>query len=270
MLALRLGSRLALICACTASLAGTSGVAAAAVRGVSGGAIQHVVYIIQENRSFNNLFVGFKGARTQNYGYDTNFNKIPLHAQSIKSGWDIDHSYNGFAAAWNNGAINGWNNEYACCGQPKNFAYAYAPRSETKTYWDMAKQYVLADENFQSHLDGSFIAHQYAIAAYANGEVNFPSSDWSCQGGPSDVIATLTGSRQYGPNVAVCEDYPTIGDELDGAYLPWRSYTAEPDADGGGWNGYASVNHIYNGPDWTADVVMPADRFATDVGNCAR
>jgi phospholipase C len=234
---------------------------------VSGGVIQHVVYIIQENRSFNNLFMGFKGAKTQNYGYDTNGNKIQLHAQTISTTWDIDHSANGFFAAYDDGKIDGWNNEYACCRQPKNFAYAYAPRSETKTYWEMAEQYVIADEMFQSQLDGSFIAHQYAIAAYANSEVNYPSSDWGCQGGKFDVIATLTSNRSYGGNVEVCEDYTTLGDELDAASLPWRFYTYPYNADGGLWNAYSAVNHIYNGPDWNADVITPASQFVTDVGN---
>src|SRR5579863_6709327 len=40
--------------------------------------IQHIVIIVQENRSFNNLLYGFPGATTQSYGYDTNGNKINL------------------------------------------------------------------------------------------------------------------------------------------------------------------------------------------------
>jgi phospholipase C len=241
------------------------------MRDASGGKIQHVVYILQENRSFNNLFMGFPGALTQNYGYDTNGTKIPLHSQTIATSWDIDHSANGFFAAYDNGKIDGWNNEYACCGQPANFAYAYAPRKETRTYWDMAKQYVLADHNFQSNLDGSFIAHQYAIAAYANSEVNFPSGDWGCQGGDNDQVQTLTQNRTYGPNVPVCENYETLGDELDAASIPWRFYTYPYDRDGGLWNAYSAVEHIYKGPDYTNDVITPANYFINDVsdGNMA-
>jgi len=236
-------------------------------KSVTGGVIQHVVYIIQENRSFNFMFMGFKGATTQSYGYDTHGDKIALHPQSIASNWDIDHSANGFFAAYNNGALNGWNNEYACCGQPQNFAYAYAPKNETKLYWDMAKQYVLADQFFQSNIDGSFIAHQYAIAAYANHEVNFPNSWWGCQGGPYDTVQTLNQDRSYGPNVPVCEDYPTIGDEMDAALLPWRFYTYPYDDDGGLWNAYSAVNHIYNGPDYQNDVIENANQFGSDVVN---
>jgi phospholipase C len=234
---------------------------------VSGGKIQHVIYIIQENRSFNFMFNKFKGALTQDYGYDTNGHKIPLHEQSISASWDIDHSSNGFFAAYNNGKINGWNNEYACCGQPSNFAYAYAPPSEVKTYWKMAEEYVLADEFFQSNLDGSYIAHQYAIAAYANHEVNFPSSYWGCQGGPYDTLPTLNSDRSIGPDVPTCENYETLGDELDSASLSWRFYTYPYNGDGGLWNAYSAVEHIYNGPDYVNDVITPASNFIQDVGN---
>ena len=44
----------------------------------SSGKIKHVVIIVQENRSFNNLFYGFPGATTTNYGYDTTGQKIKL------------------------------------------------------------------------------------------------------------------------------------------------------------------------------------------------
>jgi phospholipase C len=234
-------------------------------RSVSGGLIQHVVFIIQENRSFNNLFMGFKGAKTQKYGYDTSGNKIALHPQSLSTSWDIDHSSYGFFAAYNGGKINGWNNEGGCCNLPPNAPYAYVPKNEVKVYWQMAQQYVLADEFFQSNLDGSFVAHQYAIAAYSNHEVNFPSSDWGCQGGPDDTVVTLNANRSYGPSVPVCQDYPTLGDELDASSLSWRSYTYPYDADGGLWNAYSAVNHIYSGPDYQNDVIESANRFSHDV-----
>jgi len=38
--------------------------------------IQHVVVVIQENRSLDNLFQGFPGADTRSYGYDSSGQKI--------------------------------------------------------------------------------------------------------------------------------------------------------------------------------------------------
>ena len=184
-----------------------------------GGPIQHVVFIIQGQRSFNNLFLDFKGARTQRYGYDCTGRKIPLKPLPLAQTWALDHSSTAYLTDYDAGKLDGWNGEFACCGQPQNFAYSYVRRSDSATYWDMAAQYVLADEFFPSNFDGTFASHQYAIAAYANDEVNSPSGAWSCQGGPSDVIGALSGSL-----VPVCENYPTLGDELDSAALPWRYY----------------------------------------------
>ena len=210
------------------------------------------------------MFAGYPGADTQNFGYDRSGKTIPLHLQSITTDWDIDHSSDAFAAAYDGGKLDGWNGEYACCGQPENFAYAYAPHSEVRTYWQMAARYVLADHVFQSNLDGSFVAHQYAIAAYAGREVDYPLGAWGCEGS-GNTIATFNPDRTFGPRVPVCENYTTLGDELDAAGLSWRYYTYPPLDDGGLWSAYAAIGHIYNGPDWTADVITPATRFAGDV-----
>ena len=40
--------------------------------------IKHVVIVVQENRSLNDLFYGFPGAKTAKYGYDSKNQKIPL------------------------------------------------------------------------------------------------------------------------------------------------------------------------------------------------
>jgi phospholipase C len=33
------------------------------------------------------------------------------------------------------------------------------------------------------------------------------------------------------------------------------------------WNGFAAINHIYNGPDWAQDVISPETQILTDVPN---
>jgi hypothetical protein len=113
-----------------------------AVRSGAGSPIKHVVFIIQENRSFNNLFMGYPGATTQKYGYDTYGKKIKLLPIGLKTEWDIDHSSNGFFAACDGPPsklpgtdckMDGWNNEVAGLHHPPNPAYAYVPRGEIST-----------------------------------------------------------------------------------------------------------------------------------------
>jgi phospholipase C len=237
--------------------------------------ITHVVYIIQENRSFNNLFQGYPGAYTVSSGEDSKGRIIKLTPVSLAFKYDIDHSAKAMFAACNGtGALpgtkcrmNGFNRELLYDGPPHG-QYVYVPHRESKPYFDMAHEWVLADRMFQSQLDESFVAHQYIIAAQAQSAVDLPYGPWGCQPGPSDFIYTIEKDRKYGPVEPPCFDYQTLGDELDRAGLSWRFYTSKDGAPSSGsgavWSAFQAVKHIYDGPDW-ANVITPQKTFLTDV-----
>jgi phospholipase C len=236
--------------------------------------IAHVVFVIQENRSFNNLFMGYPGAYTSTYGYSLYHKKITLHSQGLVQGWDLEHDSYSFFDDCNapkgklpgtDCKMDGWNKEMAGLGAPKDFAYAYVPHDEIEPYWTIAKRYVLADHMFQSNLDGSFIAHQYAVAAFASHAVNSPATDWGCEGGKTDTLPTLTQQRTLGKNIVACFDNATLGGSADKAGLTWRFYTGSIYGDGGLWSAYQADRQIYYGSDWDADVVNPPAQFLKDV-----
>jgi phospholipase C len=146
----------------------------------------------------------------------------------------------------------------------------YVPRHDSRPYFDMAHEWVLADKMFQSQLDESFVAHQYIIAAQAQSSVDLPYGLWGCGGGPEDFVYTVTQSRDVrGRKQPVCFDYQTLGDELDAAGLSWRYYTSKYEAPSSGgaayWSGYQAIRHIYYGPDWIKDIITPQNRFLTDI-----
>jgi phospholipase C len=235
--------------------------------------IQHVVFIVQENRSFNNLFLGFPNALTQDYGYNEKGQQIVLHAQTLKTHWDLPHfSYSFFVDCDGQGKLpgtdckmDGWNDQKGSFMQPANAAYAYVPRREIKPYWMMAQQYVLADNMFASQLDGSFIAHQFAVAAYASRSVNSPGGNWGCEGGKYDDIQTLTDKRTFGKSINVCYNNPTIGINADRSKLSWRFYAGQIYGDGGIWSSYQSDHAVYYGPDWKTDVINPPAQVLSDI-----
>jgi len=241
------------------------------------GKITHVVYIVQENRSFNNLFQGYPGANTVPTGKNSSGQTVTLQPETLETVYEIDHSAGAMFAACNGTGslpgtdcqMNGFNNE-SSYGGPSNPQYVYVPHSESKPYFDMAREWVVADNMFQSHLDESFVSHQYVIAAQAQSSVDLPDSLlWGCAGGSGDVIATITQDRSYGSYQQACFDYTTLGDELDKANLSWRFYAARYGNDRGGnggtWSGYQAVKHIFEGPDWKKDVISPNWKFITDV-----
>lgn len=241
--------------------------------------IQHIVFVVQENRSFNNLFAGYPNATTSTFGYDTSGTKIPLFSEPLATSWDIDHSSTAFWSACDGTGkipgthcrMNGWNEERLGFMAPPDAPYSYVRRDQIRPYWDLAHQYVLGDRTFSSNLDGSFVAHQYIVAAYASRSVDFPSSYWGCEGGKFDSVATLNLDRSYGPHIRACFDNPTIASEADTARVSWRFYADHLDADDGIWSSYQADRSIFYGPDWKNDVINPPARFLKDVaaGNLA-
>ncbi len=251
------------------------------LHGPSSGKIKHIVIVVQENRSFNDLFKGYKGATTASYGYDSSGQKIKLLPIGLETGWDIDHSSGAFFEACDgtgsipgtNCKMDGFNKEYVSCGNScpiPHPQYAFVPRSETKPYFDMAKEWVLADQMYASNFDASsFISHQYIIAGQAESAVDYPNGRWGCPGGSGDTISMVGPQRQipYGYEV-VCWDPNTLGDELDKAGVSWAFYG---EIYSGGypfiWMAYQAIKHIYHGQDWSKDDISPPQQIITDVAN---
>ncbi len=239
--------------------------------------IKHVVFIIQENRSFNNLFMGFPGATTQSYGYDTKGDKISLQAVDLPTSWDIEHSSRAFFAACDGQGklpgtsckMDGWDNEKIEPPQgPPNAPYSYVARDQIAPYWTMAQQYVLSDQAFASNLDASFVSHQYVVGAFAAHTVNGPNGAWGCEGGKTDTVPVLTRKRTIAKKqIVACFDFPTIATEADTAGVSWRFYAGDISGDGGIWSSYQADKRVFNGPDWSADVINPPSQFLSDVAN---
>jgi phospholipase C len=240
------------------------------------GKIAHVVFIVQENRSFDNLFNGYPGADTVASGKNSHGQTIALTPESLAGDYNIDHSAQAmFAACDGTGKLRGTKcrmdafDREGAQGGPNNPEYVYVPRQESKPYWDMAHEGVLADKTFQSQLDESFAAHQYVIAAQAAWSVNIPYGIWGCGGGNYDTVSTIAKNRN--PNaglVSPCFDYQTLADELDAQQRSWRFYASAygsiSSGFGADWSAFDAVKHIRYGPDWK-NVVSPNWKFITDV-----
>ncbi len=71
------------------------------LNGTGAGKITHVIYIVQENRSFNDLFQGYPGAETKPYGYIHTGEKVMLKPVPLSDQYVIDHSAESMFAACN-------------------------------------------------------------------------------------------------------------------------------------------------------------------------
>jgi phospholipase C len=266
--------------------------------------IQHVVIIVQENRSFNNLFMGFPGAKTQTYGHDSKGEKVTLQPLPLTLTWDLEHNSAAYYAACNGTGkipgtdcrMNGFDKETWKCDQPgyekcpiKYPPYSYVKRSDIAPYWSLAQQYVLADEMYPSNFDdSSYVSHQYIIAAQAAQATNYPYTNWGCPGGPGDQVGRIKISppRKNLSSVTDCFDYKSLADKLDGAGDSWAFYAGPlgsqgphgKTCDAGGedtktgtyketgiWSSFQTIKHICYGPDWN-NVFSGPPRFLTDIG----
>jgi phospholipase C len=240
----------------------------------TGTPITHVVIIIQENRSFDNLFEGFPGANTVSSGY-IGSTEYPLEPTRLVSTQQVEHGHPNWVTEWNNGAMNGW---------PLP-TLEYVVESDIAPYWQMAEQYELADDMFQSDSGPSLPAHQYLISGtsaiddtnvlYVMGN---PIGQGINSGGcasPSNIqvplINPITGDdTQTG---FPCFDHPTLIDSLEdnsscnGTPCTWRYYT--PFTGPSIWNGPGAIKHIWDNPALYDDVVTPNTKILTDISNGA-
>ncbi len=228
--------------------------------------LHHVVIVIQENRSFDNLFNGYPGADTVQSASLPDGSQVPLHRIGLEDGIDVDHTHRGFEQEYDGGKNDGYPGITTTAPTPPNYAYAYVDPAETAIYRTLASRFVLADRMFQSNSGPSFTAHQYLIAGQSADVAEVPSqAPWGCDApaGTTTTVLDPHGMETTGP--FPCETYPTLGDELDSAGVSWGYYTPTV-ADEGGllWSAYDAVGHIRYGTDW-ADVHTPETTIFSDI-----
>jgi phospholipase C len=230
-------------------------VASASVPVSSQSHIQHVVIIVQENRTFDNLFTGFPGADTATSGLDHTGATRKLVPEPLNAPGDWGHGFDNCASAYDGGKMDGFDLDKPVQDPATN--YSYVRRSDVTTYWTLASKYTLADRMFQSDCGSSFPAHQYLIAGQTGSEVTPKGNPWGCD---------TKKSRSF------CFDYPTLGDELDKAGRTWRYYAHGTDlatpAKYNGYLAYDAIRHIRYGPDWTPDHIgIPETTIFSDIQN---
>jgi phospholipase C len=241
------------------------------------GKIRHVVIVIQENRSFDNLFATFPGADGARTGAMHDGTVIPLLRSDLTIKSDLCHEYHCFRTQWDDGKMDafdeGW---YARPGAPllATYPYQFVDPAQIQPYWTMAKQYVLADRMFQTQGAGSFTSHQDLIA----GDTTLDESEtvidapwtglpWGCDAPPQTRSPILTSAGDYeaygGP--FPCYTYPTIRDRLDAANLPWKYYTPSLHLSGKIWDAFEAVKAVRYSAEWQNNIASPEKRIFKDI-----
>jgi phospholipase C len=238
--------------------------------------IRHVVILVQENRSFDNLFATFPGADGATNGLMHTHHKIALTPGTLVDiGSDPSHLHGAFKTEYDGGKMDGFdlikiNRSPQLAGR---FPYQYVQPSEIVPYWSLAHQYVLADRMFQTTASGSFTAHQNLIGA--SNQVNdretiidVPSAaPWGCDAPPGTVTSLLDNQGTYlkrdGP--FPCFRHRTLADALDENGLSWKYYASATGSSKYLWNAFDAIERIRFGPEWKTNVPELNTQIFTDI-----
>jgi phospholipase C len=244
--------------------------------GGGGAQIKHVVIIIQENRTLNNLFNGYvsptgESALTTTMGMH-NGTAMALQKAPLLQPIDIGHAHRSFVNDYHAGAQDGF--AVGAGGTNNGNAYVYTDPMDVQPYWNLANQFVLADHMFQSNTGPSYVAHQYLIAGHSaqvtmNGMTGFvdnnpTSAPWGCDNTTATVTALMANGTEL-TGIRPCFDYQTLPDVMDQHAVSWRYYT--PNKIMNIWSAPETIMHLRNGPDWNGNVVQPETQVITDAMN---
>jgi phospholipase C len=228
--------------------------------------IQHIVFIVKENRSFDTYFGTFPGADGATTGMMSTGERIPLRHAPDRMARDIGHDWEDARRAMHEGRMDRFDlvrngnigNDFLSMTQFRD--------SDIPNYWTYAEHFVLADHMFSSLAGPSFPNHLYTVASQSGGAINNPNSlIWGCDADERTRVEVADGSGTVTSRYP-CFDFPTLGDSLEARGVPWRYYAPSRGQHGYIWSALDAIKHIRQGPLWQSRVV-PFERFADDAAS---
>jgi phospholipase C len=258
--------------------------------------IEHVIFLVKENRSFDHYFGKYPGAEGATEGGTiqdcdaTTFEDGPvvdLEPAPIVTPHDLGHAFAPGLYAINGGKMNGYN----CVSLGEDLlGYTQYSRETLPVYWAYADRFVLADHFFTSMYGPTFPEHLYTVAAQSYGIVDnktttntegnycddeteftkrFPSEDLTDTDAQkimaleeditSEVPDQLIRIAAYWETTRTCLNMKVLPDQLEKHGISWKYY-----ANADSWmNALQAVRHVRFGPMW--DKVQPPDTFLEDV-----
>ena len=232
--------------------------------------IRHVVYIIEENHSFDNL-LGYWCVQTRRcdgatVGAIYGGRKIPLtDANDVVA--KAPHTAASLITAIDGGKMDGFSLNNYCSAQDSYLCYTQYRPSQIPNVIALASGFAVSDHTFETFPEPSWGQHIDAVAANRDGftgDIPGRGNDgvlgpgWGCDSGDNAPWTSPTGKFQWVP--ACIPDYslnatqypfggaykatpaahiPTIMDELDAAGISWKIYAGlggMGNSNGYGWS----------------------------------
>ena len=244
--------------------------------------IQHIIIMVQENRSTDNLFQDpvliSRGADIAQSGLDSKGNVHQLQQIPLNTGWGGAHEFFTFNQSYDKGKMDGFDlvsigcNPAKCNTIPPNPMYSYVNPADIGPYFQMAEQYVFADRMFQTNEGPSWPAHMFVFngtsAPDATSNMFVAENPYpmvvpmGCGGAPTSFVKLVNPQGVEDSTTFPCFDPPALVDWMDLYGISWKYYTSTANYLFTAPNGIA---HLYYGSDWVNNVIQPSSAILTDI-----
>jgi phospholipase C len=172
--------------------------------------INHVIWIVQENRTFDNYFGTYPGA--DGIPPSTCIPKLPGSKECVKPFHtppgapycDLNHSWQVAHASYDNGRMDGF-----VWAEGSPFTMGYLDQRDIPNYWDYARHFTLCDRFFSSLNGPSLPNHVYIVAAQS--------------GGLTNNVGSIEALKEALDNPAGFS-FASMADLLSKTHLSWKYY----------------------------------------------
>lgn len=226
--------------------------------------IQHIIFLVRENRSFDHYFGAFPGADGATTATISNGQVISLPRATDATPQDLCHTWFCALAGIDGGNMDGFDLNLGGNKSNEFIAFSQMQEADIPNYWAYAKTFVLADHMFSSIHSDSFPNHLYTIAATSGGVISIPflapddphgnGLNWGCDA-PSNITVQQFDADDNLDWVYPCFDFPVLPQNLTNAGISWKYYAVPAGTIGYNFSTLDAINYIRNGPLWTSNVV---------------
>jgi phospholipase C len=236
---------------------------------------KHVVVIVQENRTPDNLFHGFPNADIADSGITSTGQVVTLTSTPLDDNYDLDHSHTSFVRMYDGGKMDGADKIVVTCNPgttncpPPHPQFKYVDPADVQPYFTLGEQYTFGDRMFQTNQGPSFPAHQFLISgtsaptATSNlfASENPSGATAGCTAPAKTSVLLINPLGKENQMMYPCFEHPTLMDSLDAQMISWLYFT--PLA-GSIWTAPNAIHHVRLGADW-AKVIIPQTKILSDI-----
>lgn len=218
--------------------------------------IKHVVFVLLENHSFDNVFGRFPGVDGATTAKTATEGAIPLMPVPPYTWHDINHDRGDTLTAMHQGKMDGFQWIAGADLNGEKQAFEQYTQADIPNFWSYAQHFTLADHAFAPVASGTFPNHLYSVAAQSGGVITNPQNwhhGWGCDSGSTAFTLRLTPQNKI-VGAGTCFNFTTLADKMEQANVPWAYYAAQfPDL-GYLWSTLDSFPSIRMTKLWTSRV----------------